>query len=86
MQCLVYIQEEARRKKLKVKIEMAKFLQDTVEEMAVTAKQPKTQKAVSDFANFFEKVHCALYVIMANDRIIKQSKMHTGLSMHCHDT
>jgi len=35
---------------------MAKFLQDTVEEMAVTAKQKKTQAVVADFANFFEKV------------------------------
>lgn len=35
---------------------MAKFLQDTVEEMAVTAKEKKTQEVVGDFANFFEKV------------------------------
>ena len=35
---------------------MAKFLQDTVEEMAVTAKEKKTQEVVADFANFFEKV------------------------------
>ena len=41
---------------MKVKIQMAKFLQDTVEEMAVTAKQKKTQQVVADFANFFEKV------------------------------
>ena len=39
-----------------MKIQMAKFLQDTVEEMAVTAKQKKTQEVVSEFANFFEKV------------------------------
>ena len=43
---------------MKVKIQMAKFLQDTVEEMAVTAKQKKTQEVVSEFANFFEKVIC----------------------------
>lgn len=35
---------------------MAKFLQDTVEEMAVTAKEKKTQEVVADFANFFEKI------------------------------
>lgn len=35
---------------------MAKFLQDTIEEMAVTAKKKKTQEVVSEFANFFEKV------------------------------
>lgn len=53
--CSVF-QEETQRKQLKVKIEMAKFLQDTVEEMAITAKQTKSQKAVVEFANFFEKV------------------------------
>lgn len=52
----VYFQEENKKKQLKVKIQMAKFLQDTVEEMAVTAKQKKTQEVVSEFANFFEKV------------------------------
>ena len=52
----VYFQEETKKKQLKVKIQMAKFLQDTVEEMAVTAKQKKTQEVVSEFANFFEKV------------------------------
>ena len=41
---------------MKVKIQMAKFLQDTIEEMAVTAKKKKTQEVVSEFANFFEKV------------------------------
>lgn len=50
-------QEENKKKQLKVKIQMAKFLQDTVEEMAVTAKQKKTQEVVSEFANFFEKVN-----------------------------
>ena len=49
-------QEENKKKQLKVKIQMAKFLQDTVEEMAVTAKEKKTQEVVGDFANFFEKV------------------------------
>ena len=49
-------QEENKKKQLKVKIQMAKFLQDTVEEMAVTAKEKKTQEVVADFANFFEKV------------------------------
>jgi hypothetical protein len=43
---------------------MAKFLQDTVEEMAVTAKQTKTQKAVVEFANFFEKVRVFLGFII----------------------
>lgn len=40
---------------------MAKFLQDTIEEMAVTAKKKKTQEVVSEFANFFEKVSATLH-------------------------
>ncbi|PFX29216.1 mitochondrial proton/calcium exchanger protein-like [Stylophora pistillata] len=48
--------EESKKKQLKVKIQMAKFLQDTVEEMAVAAKEKKTQEVVADFANFFEKI------------------------------
>ena len=46
---------------------MAKFLQDTVEEMAVTAKQKKTQEVVSEFANFFEKV-----IHNKNDNVVNQ--------------
>ena len=47
---------------MKVKIQMAKFLQDTIEEMAVTAKKKKTQEVVSEFANFFEKVSAIHYM------------------------
>lgn len=45
---------------------MAKFLQDTIEEMAVTAKKKKTQEVVSEFANFFEKVSATLHVEVAS--------------------
>ena len=45
---------------------MAKFLQDTIEEMAVTAKKKKTQEVVSEFANFFEKVSATLHVEAAS--------------------
>lgn len=58
--------EENRKKQLKVKIQMAKFLQDTIEEMAVTAKKKKTQEVVSEFANFFEKVSATLHVEVAS--------------------
>lgn len=35
---------------------MAKFLQDTVEEMSVTSRNPNKVEAVKEFAKFFEKV------------------------------
>lgn len=41
---------------MKVKLEMAKFLQETVEEMAVKSKTDKSQKVVTDLTKFFEKV------------------------------
>ena len=42
---------------------MAKFLQDTVEEMAITSSNPNKQEAVQEFANFFQRVfiHFAIY-------------------------
>ena len=47
---------------------MAKFLQDTVEEMAVAAKKKKTQEAVVEFATFFEKVY-VLYTSLNKRKI-----------------
>lgn len=35
---------------------MAKFLQDTIEEMTVSSKNPKKKEAVLEFADFFNKV------------------------------
>lgn len=35
---------------------MAKFLQDTIEEMAVKSNNPNKREAVLEFATFFEKV------------------------------
>ncbi|XP_032240642.2 mitochondrial proton/calcium exchanger protein [Nematostella vectensis] len=66
--------EEARRKELKGKIELAKFLQDTVEEMAVTAKQKKNQGAVVSFANFFDKIRTRGEQ-PSNEDILKFSKL-----------
>ena len=45
-------------KQLKVKIQMAKFLQDTIEEMAVASKNPNKKESVEEFAQFFYKVRC----------------------------
>ena len=43
------------RKKLKVKLEMAKFLQDTIEETALQRKGAKGE-SVQEFVNFMERV------------------------------
>ena len=39
-----------------MKLQMAAFLQDTVEEMAVTSKNPKKVESVQEFADFIKKV------------------------------
>jgi len=43
------------KKKLKVKLEMAKFLQETLDSMSLQAKGHRSQSA-KDFVVFFEKV------------------------------
>ena len=35
---------------------MAKFLQDTIEEMAVSSKNPNKKEAVREFGDFFDRV------------------------------
>lgn len=45
------------KKSLKVKLEMAKFLQQTLDEMAVQAKdKDHSSNAAKQFAEFFERV------------------------------
>lgn len=48
-------QEERLKKELRVKLELAKFLQDTIEEMALKNKAAKGS-ATKDFSVFFQKV------------------------------
>lgn len=50
-------QEERLKKELRVKLELAKFLQDTIEEMALKNKAAKGS-ATKDFSVFFQKVPC----------------------------
>ena len=54
-----------KKKELKVKLQMAKFLQSTVEDMAVTGRKNK-KEAVQEFAEFFEKVCVVLRVNTAS--------------------
>lgn len=51
------LQEERLKKELRVKLELAKFLQDTIEEMALKNKAAKGN-ATKDFSVFFQKVPC----------------------------
>uniref|UniRef100_A0A5F8GGP0 Mitochondrial proton/calcium exchanger protein n=1 Tax=Monodelphis domestica TaxID=13616 RepID=A0A5F8GGP0_MONDO len=49
------IKEEKLKKELRVKLEVAKFLQDTIEEMALKNKAAKGS-ATEDFSKFFQKI------------------------------
>ncbi|XP_054995078.1 mitochondrial proton/calcium exchanger protein isoform X2 [Sorex araneus] len=49
------IKEERLKKELRVKLELAKFLQDTIEEMALKNKAAKGN-ATKDFSMFFQKI------------------------------
>ena len=44
---------------------MAKFLQDTLQEMAVSSRNPKKKKAVQEFAEFFDRVN--QLIILSNE-------------------
>ncbi|XP_058157553.1 mitochondrial proton/calcium exchanger protein isoform X2 [Dasypus novemcinctus] len=49
------VKEEKMKKELRVKLELAKFLQDTIEEMALKNKAAKGN-ATKDFSAFFQKI------------------------------
>ncbi|KJE93478.1 leucine zipper-EF-hand containing transmembrane protein 1 [Capsaspora owczarzaki ATCC 30864] len=66
-------EEENMRRKLKVKIEMAKFLQQTVEDMAVDSTS-KDSKSVEEFAQFFEKIRTTGRGV-TNSEILRFSKL-----------
>lgn len=64
---------EKRRKRLKMKLEMAKFLQDTIEETALQRKGA-TGESVHDFLKFMEKIRTS-GVQTSNEEILKYSKL-----------
>uniref|UniRef100_A0A224XJI3 Mitochondrial proton/calcium exchanger protein n=1 Tax=Panstrongylus lignarius TaxID=156445 RepID=A0A224XJI3_9HEMI len=65
--------EDKLKRALKVKIEMAKFLQRTLDDMAVTGKGHSSD-AAKDFAQFFEKVRTTGHMT-TSDEIMKFSKL-----------
>ncbi|XP_006812993.1 mitochondrial proton/calcium exchanger protein-like [Saccoglossus kowalevskii] len=61
-------------KQLKMKLEMAKFLQETIEESAVQKKKGKSTKSAQEFASFMESIRTAGHQA-TNDEIIRFSKL-----------
>jgi len=54
----MYWQLKKRRKRLKMKLEMAKFLQDTIEETALQRKDASGKgETVQEFVQFMDEVH-----------------------------
>ncbi|XP_055549961.1 mitochondrial proton/calcium exchanger protein isoform X2 [Wyeomyia smithii] len=66
--------EDKIKQNLKVKLEMAKFLQKTLDDMAVTNKEHRSQ-AAKDFSEFFAKVRASDNFTVTNEDIIKYSKL-----------
>ncbi|XP_031777311.1 mitochondrial proton/calcium exchanger protein isoform X2 [Nasonia vitripennis] len=65
--------EDKLKQALKVKIEMAKFLQKTLDEMSVQSSDHRSEKA-KEFAEFFYKLRTT-GTIATNDEIMKFSKL-----------
>lgn len=51
------VQDARKQNELRVKLQMAQFLQDTIEEMALKSASKKKGDSVREFAEFFEQVH-----------------------------
>ncbi|KAM6912896.1 mitochondrial proton/calcium exchanger protein isoform 2-T2 [Xenentodon cancila] len=64
--------EERLKKELRVKLEMAKFLQDTIEEIALRNKA--AQDVTEEFSTFFQKIRSS-GERPSNEQIIKFSKL-----------
>ncbi|XP_037550442.1 mitochondrial proton/calcium exchanger protein isoform X2 [Nematolebias whitei] len=65
--------EERLKKELRVKLEMAKFLQDTIEEIALRNKAAKSD-VTEEFSTFFQKIRDS-GERPSNEQIIKFSKL-----------
>uniref|UniRef100_A0A8C4N7V2 Leucine zipper-EF-hand containing transmembrane protein 1 n=1 Tax=Eptatretus burgeri TaxID=7764 RepID=A0A8C4N7V2_EPTBU len=65
--------EERLKKELRVKLDMAKFLQDTIEEIALTKRTAKDTSA-TEFSQFFQKVRSS-GERPTNDELLRFSKL-----------
>ncbi|XP_062554975.1 mitochondrial proton/calcium exchanger protein isoform X2 [Armigeres subalbatus] len=66
--------EDKIKQNLKVKLEMAKFLQKTLDDMSVQSSEHRSQSA-KDFTEFFAKVRNSSDFTVTNEDIIKYSKL-----------
>ncbi|XP_058448521.1 mitochondrial proton/calcium exchanger protein isoform X2 [Malaya genurostris] len=66
--------EDKIKQNLKVKLEMAKFLQKTLDDMTVQNKDHRSQ-AAKDFSEFFAKLRTTDDFTVTNEDIIKYSKL-----------
>ncbi|XP_035891219.1 mitochondrial proton/calcium exchanger protein isoform X1 [Anopheles stephensi] len=66
--------EDKIKQNLKVKIEMAKFLQKTLDDMAVQNKEHRSQ-AAKDFSEFFTRIRTTEDFTISNEEILKFSKL-----------
>eukprot|EP00041_Stephanoeca_diplocostata_P028149 m.788063 g.788063 ORF g.788063 m.788063 type:complete len:823 (-) comp23312_c0_seq2:324-2792(-) len=69
--------EDTRRANMKMKIDMAQFLQEAVEEMAVTRKKfhsEQQQEEMSDFLNLLDKGRASA-VMLPTDELLKYSRL-----------
>lgn len=66
--------DKKMKQSLKVKIEMAKFLQKTLDEMAVQHTNDRSSKSAKDFAEWFQKVRTSGQQV-SNEDIMKFSKL-----------
>lgn len=71
MLCL--IQEERLKTELRVKLEMAKFLQDTIEEIALRNKAAQGN-VTEEFSTFFQKVGVLFYKQGQNGAALRKLK------------
>ncbi|KAK3095633.1 hypothetical protein FSP39_016948 [Pinctada imbricata] len=67
-------QQEKLKKQLKVKLEMAKFLQDTIEESALQSKKKKQREMAEQFSNFVAKIR-GKGISVTTDEILYFSKL-----------
>ncbi|XP_049531642.1 mitochondrial proton/calcium exchanger protein isoform X2 [Anopheles darlingi] len=66
--------EDKIKQNLKVKLEMAKFLQKTLDDMAVQNREHRSQ-AAKDFSEFFSRVRTTENFTISNEEMLKFSKL-----------
>ncbi|XP_058062807.1 mitochondrial proton/calcium exchanger protein [Anopheles bellator] len=66
--------EDKIKQNLKVKLEMAKFLQKTLDDMSVQNKEHRSQ-AAKDFSEFFSRVRTSETFTISNEEMLKFSKL-----------